>query len=491
MELWILPCFLISDATGVRVDSPMELWILPCFLIVLMQAGFALLETGLGRAKNAAHTMSMNFLAYSLGMTAFWAVGFALMCGGAASAHHSAGAWGNLSQIKGFEYIWGFRTSVGHWWGIVGGRGFFLASRGLNPAAHSAMLGAFLCMMLYMSVSATIPTGALIERWSVRSFAAFTLFNAAVTFPIFGCWMWGGGWLALLGKHLGLGNGAVDYAGSSVVHLLGGTLAFTGVWQLGPRIGKYDEEGLPRPIFGHDVPNVVLGTLLLAFGWFGFNTAGSFAAHDELAATAAVNTALASAAGALAAGLYMWKFYGKPDPSLMCNGMLGALVATCASCAYVDPWAAFLIGALAGVLAPWGVLYLERKGIDDPVGAISVHGLNGLWGMIALGLFANGQAGQGTHGVNTAVRGLFYGGGIKQLLAQLIASGVCIGWALAAGTVAFTILRAILGSNRVSVEVEIAGLDIPEMGASGYPEFITHVAPEQVPMAEIVAARRG
>ena len=156
---------------------------------------------------------------------------------------------------------------------------------------------------------------------------------AALIFPIYGCWIWGGGWLAQLGHHLHLGNGAVDYSGSSVVHLLGGTLALAGVIQIGPRIGKYDETGSPRPIFGHHVPMVLLGTLLLALAWFGFNTAHSFAASDGRAAQIAVNTALASAAGALAAGLYMWNMYGKPDPSLMCNGMLGRLVASCAACA--------------------------------------------------------------------------------------------------------------------------------------------------------------
>ena len=344
--------------------------------------------------------------------------------------------------------------------------------------------------MLYMSVAATIPSGALAERWRFKSFFIFTLITGAFIFPIFGCWMWGGGWLAGLGKYAHLGNGAVDYAGSSVVHLLGGTLAVAGVLRMGPRIGKYDEERNPRPIFGHHVPMVLLGTLLLAFAWFGFNTARSFAAQDGRAAIIAVNTALASAAGALAAGLYMWNVYGKPDPSLMCNGMLGALVASCASCAYVEPWAAFLIGAIAGVLAPFCVLFLERRGIDDPVGAISVHGLNGLWGMLALGLFANGTFGHGTHGVESPVTGLFYGGG-KQFLAQLIASGVCIAWALGIGYLVYAILRVAIGSNRVSNEVEIAGLDIAEMGAAGYPEFISRTAPEQVPASEIAAARRG
>ena len=248
------------------------LWILPCFMVVLMQAGFALLETGLCRAKNAAHTMSMNFLAYALGITAFWALGFALMCGGAGhiSQFHSVGAWGHLPTISGMSNIWGFRAA-GHWWGIVGGKGFFLSGH-LPDDQRNAMIAAFLCMTSYMSVAVTIPTGALVERWSIRSFALFTLLNGGLIFPIFGCWMWGGGWLAQLGHHLGLGSGAIDYGGSGVVHLLGGTLALVGVIQVGPRIGKYDESQRPRLIFGHHVPMVIQGTLMLGFCWFGFNT---------------------------------------------------------------------------------------------------------------------------------------------------------------------------------------------------------------------------
>ncbi|HET6248197.1 MAG TPA: hypothetical protein VFE47_10910 [Tepidisphaeraceae bacterium] len=468
-----------------------EFWIVPCFLILLMQAGFALMETGLCRAKNAAHTMSMNFMAYAISITAFWAVGFALMFGGVGSMAHSAGGWGNLHEhLPALREIWGFRAG-GHWWGIISGKGFFLASGGLNPAERNAMFGAFLCMMLYMSVAGTIPTGTLAERWNFKSFSIFTAITGAFIFPVFGCWMWGGGWLAQLGEYLHLGNGAIDYSGSSVVHLLGGTLALAGVLRIGPRIGKYDQDRNPRPIFGHNVPMLLLGTLLLAFAWFGFNTARSFAAGDGRATIVAVNTALASAAGALAAALYMWNAYGKPDPSLMCNGMLGGLVASCACCAYVDPWAAFLIGAIAGILAAAGVLFLERRGIDDPVGAIAVHGFNGLWGMIAVGLFANGSFGEGTNHVATPVTGLFYGGGVKQLFAQLIASGVCIAWAMAAGSLALFILRQALGANRVSVEIEIAGLDIAEMGASGYPEFVSHMAPEQVLPSDITTARRG
>lgn len=468
----------------------MELWIIPTFVIFLLHAGFALLETGLCRAKNSAHTMSMNFLAFPLATVAFFAVGFALMCGGAGSVRHSAGSWGNLGELTALQNLWTPFRVAGHPWGLAGGRGFFLAAPGLDPAAHDMMLAAFLCMLVYASAAATIPTGAMVERWSFRSFTFFTLLVSAVIFPLFGCWVWGGGWLAMMGKHLHLGNGAVDYAGSSVVHLVGGSIALAGVLQLGPRIGKYDAERNARPIFGHHVPMLILGTLILGFAWLGFNTARSFAARDGRAVLIAVNTCIAAAAGALAAALYMWNVYGKPDPSLMCNGMLGALVASCAPCAYVEPWAAFLIGLIAGVLAPFSVLLLERRGIDDPVGAVSVHGINGLWGMIALGLFANGTFGAGTNRVDSNVTGLFYGGG-RQFIAQLIASGVCIVWSFGLGWIGLALVKQLLGRNRVSIEVEIAGLDIAEMGAGGYPEFIDQTAPEQVPASEIAAARMG
>ncbi|HWE96035.1 MAG TPA: ammonium transporter [Tepidisphaeraceae bacterium] len=466
----------------------MQIWIVPCFLILLMQAGFALFETGMCRSKNSAHTMSMTLLAYALGVTAFWVCGYALMCGGAGSRHHAIGSWGNFADVPVLKTLFGVRVG-GHWWGLVGARGFFLTGGASGSAEHDLVLTGFLFMMLFMSVAATIPTGAMVERWRFKSFCLFTLLVGAVIFPLYGCWMWGGGWLAALGRNLGIGHGAIDYAGSSVVHLLGGTLALAGVLQLGPRVGKYDEVGNPRPIFGHNVPMTLLGTMLLAFAWFGFNTSQSFAAADGRAGAVAVNTAMSSVAGALAAAMFMVLVYGKPDPSVMCNGMLSALVASCASCAYVEPWAAFLIGAVAGVLAAMGVLFLERRGIDDPVGAISVHGIGGLWGMLALGLFANGTFGHGTHGVDGPVRGLFYGDA-KQLLAQLIAAAVCIVWAFGTGALVFRLIRLWLGSNRVPIEVEIAGLDIPEMGAPGYPEFTTHLAPEQVPLSQTLTQRR-
>jgi Amt family ammonium transporter len=233
---------------------------------------------------------------------------------------------------------------------------------------------------------------------------------------------------------------------------------------------------------------VIVGTFILAFGWFGFNAGSSLSGTTDRIGLIAVNTMLASGAAAVSACLFLWKIYGKPDPSMMCNGMLGGLVAITGSCAFVSPPAAFLIGAIAGIIVVWGVLFIERKGIDDPVGAISVHGIGGLWGILAVGLFANGTYGDGYNHVSGNVVGFFYGDhSLKQLIAQIIAATTCIGWNIIVGGIVFRLIGRWIGSNRVRPEVEVAGLDIPEMGAPGYPEFITHVSQEQITTSDIYA----
>jgi Amt family ammonium transporter len=345
-------------------------------------------------------------------------------------------------------------------------------------------------MAIFMSIAASIPGGANIERWKIKSFVVFSFVVGAVIYPVYACWIWGGGWLAQLGINAHLGHGAVDYSGSAVIQLTGGCLAMAAAIAIGPRIGKYTESGAPRPIFGHHVPMVILGTLIMAFGYFALNSGRSLAAGDGQGGIIGMNTVLASAAGALGAAFYMWGVYGKPDPSVMCNGLIGGLVASSAGCAFFTPFAAFFVGGVAGVLAAVGVLFLERRGIDDPVGAISVHGFNGAWGTIAVGLFANGSFGDGYNGVGGNVAGLFYGGGGGQLLCQLLAVVVCIAWSMGTGLLALMIIARLEGgSNRVTPEVEVAGLDIPEMGAPGYPEFISHVGPEQVPTSQIDGSR--
>jgi Amt family ammonium transporter len=461
-------------------------WTLVCgFLVMFMQAGFALVETGLCRAKNAAHTMSMNFLVYPLGMLGFFVCGYALMCGGpnkpGSAVVGGPGPLGGIAQLNE-----GFSINIaGKDFLLFGTKGFFLTGAAYDGAA----LVWFLFMMVFMDTTATIPTGALAERWNTKSFFIFSLCIGAFIYPIFGCWVWGGGWLAQLGMNFGLGHGYVDYAGSSVVHLQGGAIALITCLMLGPRIGKYDANGKPKPILGHNIPMVILGTFILAFGWFGFNAGSSLAGTDGRIGVTAVNTMLAGATGAIASTLYMWFRFGKPDPSMACNGMLAGLVAITAPCAFVTPWAACVIGSVAGVLVVLAVFFWEKIGVDDPVGAISVHGVNGLWGCLALGLFADGTYGAGWNGVGynsylgaagKGVTGLFYGDA-KQFLTQVIGVTSCIAWNLVIAGVTFFVIGKILGTNRVPAAVEIAGLDIPEMGAPGYPEYITPLAPENIP----------
>ncbi len=462
-------------------------WTLVCgFLVMFMQAGFALLETGLCRAKNAAHTMSMNFLVYSVCMLSFWAIGFALMCGGvngipAGAAHAPIGGPGGLGGVPTLNSM-AYIHIAGKPFGLFGTKGFFLG----GGSYDAAVVVWFLFMMVFMDTAATIPTGALAERWKFSSFFLFSVLVGTVIYPIYGCWVWGGGWLAQMGQNFGLGHGAVDYAGSSVVHMQGGVMALVCAWLIGPRIGKYDAAGKPRPILGHHIPMVILGTFILAFGWFGFNAGSAFAGTSNRIGVVAVNTMLAGGAGAVTSALYLWFRFGKPDPSMMCNGMLAGLVSITAPCAFVAPWAAVLIGAIAGLISDWSVFFWERKGIDDPVGAISVHGVGGLWGILAVGLFADGTytgASGMWNGVAGGVKGLFYGDS-RQFIAQLIAAATCFIWNFVVAGLCFKAIGMLLGGNRVPPEVEVAGLDIPQMGAPGYPEFITPLAPEMISQSQ-------
>ena len=249
-----------------------------------------------------------------------------------------------------------------------------------------------------MDTTATIPTGAMAERWKWKAFVGWGLFCGALYYPIFGGWTWGGGWLAKLGNSLDLGFGYVDFAGSGVVHAMGGIAGLAGALVLGARIGKYGPDGKPRTLAGHSIPMAMLGTFILLFGWFGFNAASTLAATDLRFTVVAVNTAIAAAFGATIAMFYcMWRM-GKPDPGMMANGMLAGLVAITAPCAFVQPWAAAAIGSIAAVLVVESVFFFERKGIDDPVGAISVHGVCGIWGVLTIGIFADGRYGAGWNG---------------------------------------------------------------------------------------------
>ena len=465
------------------------------FLVMFMQAGFALVETGLIRAKNAAHTMSMNFMVYGLGMLGFFVCGFAFMCGGLNGTAIGGPASLGGTPTLGSMLTVGSAVNGDHGWGLLGTTGFFLTGNGYDAAA----VVLFLFMMVFMDTTATIVTGACAERWSFKSFFIFSIFVGAIIYPIFGCWVWGGGWLAQLGYRMGLGHGAVDYAGSGVVHLQGGALALITAYLIGPRLGKYNKQGkIISPILPHHIPMVQLGTFILAFGWFGFNAGSSLAAADGSIGIVAANTMIAGMSATISGVIYMWTVHGKPDPSMMCNSMLAGLVAITSPCAFVTPMGAFIIGIVAGVLVVWSVFFFDKRGIDDPVGAISVHGTNGLWGLIAVGLFSDGSYGQGWNGVGATeylgvagrgVTGLFYGDS-KQLIAQLVECGVGAAWNVVMGGVIFWAIGKVLGSNRVPAEVELAGLDVPEMGLPGYPDFIKATAVEEI-ASETVAAVTG
>ena len=452
----------LADGVGHNRVAINFMWTLVTgFLVMFMQAGFALVETGLCRAKNSGHTMAMNFMIYPMGMLGFYLCGFAFMFGG-------FGAIGTMGGYAGLNHELTV-TLFGHPFGLLGWKGFLLQGAGYDTAAFAL----FLFQMVFMDTTATIPTGAAAERWK---FSAFMLYGCAIgtiMYPLFGNWVWGGGWLSQLGTNFGLGHGHCDFAGSSVVHMQGGVIAFIFAWLIGPRHGKYDSSGkLVNPIVPHSIPMVMLGTFILAFGWFGFNPGSTLAGTDLRIATIAVNTMLAGSTAALAATLYMWWFKTKkPDPAMMCNGMLAGLVAITAPCAFVSAGGAAIIGIVAGLLVVEAVFFFDKIRIDDSVGAISVHGVNGAWGCLSIGLFADGTYGDGFNGVAGNVTGLFYGGGMSQFWAELIGVTTCFVTLSLLSIFVYFVIEKMVG-NRVSKEVEIQGLDLPEMGAPGYAGMI-------------------
>jgi Amt family ammonium transporter len=422
-------------------------------LVLFMQAGFAMVETGFTRMKNAAHVVMTNFVVFAIGMVGFWAVGFALMFGGL----QGVAALGGTAPLDGL-------FKIGDW-GLFGTKGFFLS----GSAYDVGVFALFFFQLVFMDTAATIPTGAMAERWKFSAFCIYALFISALLYPIYGNWMWGGGWLASLGTNLGLGHGAVDFAGSGVVHAVGGLTALAGAAVLGARIGKFGPDGQPRAIPGHNIPMAILGTFILIFGWFGFNAGSTLAGGDLRISVIVVNTMLAGSVASVVAMLIMWARFGKPDPSMTANGMLAGLVAITAPCAFVPSWAAAVIGAIAGYLVVAAVLFIERRlKIDDPVGAIAVHGACGLWGVLAVGIFADGTYGAGWNGVEGGVKGLLYGDA-GQLAAQAIDVAVLLGFVLPVAYLFFKLQDKIMGI-RSSEADELAGLDLPEMGALGYPE---------------------
>jgi Amt family ammonium transporter len=426
------------------------------YLVMFMQAGFALVETGLCRAKNAGHTMAMNFMIYGLGMIGYWVCGFAFQFGGVGLV--GAPNLGGLSAL-------GKELAIpigGTNWGIIGYKGFFL-NDGTYDVGVAVM---FLFQMVFMDTTATIPTGAMAERWKWSAFCVYGLFVSTLVYPVFGNWAWGGGWLSQLGA-AGLGKGYIDFAGSGVVHAVGGWCALAGAIVLGARLGKYNRDGSANTIPGHNMVLALLGCFILAFGWFGFNpgsTLGASGNGDLRIGIIAVNTMLAGAWGSVTAMIYTWVSGAKkPDIGMMGNGLLAGLVAITAPSGYVSPLFACIIGAIAGVNVVFfsGIIEKVWK-VDDPVGAIAVHGFNGAWGQLSVGLFADGLANFG----GLQVRGLFFGDP-GQLVAQIIGMVVCFVYVFGISWVFFTAYKRLFGL-RVSPATELRGLDIPEMGSLGY-----------------------
>ncbi|MFH1156148.1 MAG: ammonium transporter [Pseudomonadota bacterium] len=384
-------------------------------LVFFMQAGFALVETGFTRAKNSINIMMKNLMDFAFGSLAYWAVGFGLMFG---------------------------VTSTG----FFGTSGFFLSD--FTPDGDPWVLAFWMFQVVFAATSATIVSGAMAERTKFSAYLIYSVAISAVIYPVFGSWAWGslfhgGGWLE--------GLGFIDFAGSTVVHSVGGWAALAGAIVLGPRLGKYTKDGGIRPILGHNIPLAALGVFILWLGWFGFNP-GSTTTADKSIAMIFVNTNLAAAAGCVVAMIVSWLKLGKPEIGMSLNGALAGLVGITAGCANVSPTSSIIIGAIAGVLVVFSVLFFDKIKIDDPVGAVSVHGVCGAWGTLAAALFNIG-------GCTT-----------KLILVQLTGIGCAFVWTFTLCFILFKILKATMGL-RVTPEEEMEGLDFSEHGGNAYPDF--------------------
>lgn len=428
---------LAADATGAETllaDSGSALdyvWILvAAFLVFLMQGGFAMLEAGFCRAKNAVNLMMKNLMDFSIGSVAYFAFGFALMFG--------------VSQS-----------------GIFGTTGWFMLGEDYDVGRYLL----FMFEVVFAATAATIVSGAVAERLKIKAYFIYSILVCSIIYPIYGHWVWGGGWLS----SLPLGAGHLDFAGSGVVHMVGGFVGLAGAIVLGPRIGKFAKDGTARAIPGHSMTLAALGCFLLWFGWFGFNPGSTLSAHELRISVIAVNTNMAAAVGACSALVAIWLKTKKLDVGMAINGAIAGLVAITAPCAWVEGWAAAIIGLIAGIIVVFGVDLFDRLGIDDPVGAVSVHGLNGAWGLLSVGLFADGTYGNYTTDL-PHITGLFYGGGWEQLAAQVIGMVVCAVWAFGIGFAVFKIMDKIFGI-RVPPQQEIEGLDLEEHGGRAYPNF--------------------
>lgn len=422
----------ITEAAKQNKIHADTIWVLiTAFLVFWMQAGFALIEAGLNPAKHSVNILMKNLLDYCIGSIAFWAFGFAIMFG-----------TGN---------------------DLFGQVGFFLRET-LGESTFASLSwtsvpleAKFFFQLVFAATAATIVSGALAGRPKFVSYLIYSFVISFIIYPISGHWIWGGGWLAK--------RGMWDFAGSTVVHSVGGWIGLVGAFLLGPRTGKYNKDGTPNAIPGHNFGYTMLGTFSLWLGWFGFNPGSTMAIQKEVAHIVST-TNIAAAAGAISAMFTVWALFGKPDGSMTCNGVLAGLVAITAPCAYVSNSSALIIGLLAGILVVLSVIFIERVlKVDDPVGAVSVHATCGVFGTIALGLFAEDKFMPGTTG-----NGLFYGGGLNLLGAQITGVVAVFLWCMLCGFVLFGLLKS-FGILRVSRDEELKGLDIGEHGMEGYAGF--------------------
>lgn len=414
---------LFADSAAALYEDAFDMiWLILCAVLVFfMQAGFAMVETGLTRAKNAGNIIMKNLMDFSVGAIIFMAVGWALMYG------------------KSFS-------------GVIGTDQFFIA--GADPATFRD----WMFQVVFAATAATIVSGAMAERTRFSSYLLYTVFITGIVYPVGGHWIWNGdGWLAALGFH--------DFAGSTVVHSAGAWAALAGAIVIGPRSGKYIRNGSSeitvQAIPGHNLPLASLGVFILWFGWYGFNCGSTLSGTDSSIALIAVNTTLGASAGAISSMFAVWMKTGKPEPSMTLNGALAGLVGITAGCAVITPMGAVVTGLVAGVLVIVSVDILDRKfHVDDPVGAVSVHGVCGVWGTLAVGLFAD----------TAEISGIWAGGGIGQLIVQALGAAVILGWAFTASLVMFVLLKKFAGL-RVTESDELKGLDITEHGSESYYGF--------------------
>lgn len=414
------------------------------FLVFFMNLGFACVESGMCRHKNAVNILSKNFIVFAVTTIGFWVLGWGLMFGNGTPYYGVEGLMllkgADNSPATAAEYS-GVYSAIS-WTGVPLGAKFFF-------------------QLVFAGTAATIVSGAVAERIKYLSFITFSGIMAIAIYPICGHWIWGGGWLSA--------RGFVDFAGSTVVHSVGGWAALTGVYILGPRLGKYSANGKVNAIPGHNMTAATIGCLILWFGWFGFNPGSTMGVDAVAISEIALTTNTAAAAGALVATAVAWLMLGKPDLGMTLNGCLAGLVAITAPCAFVTVEASALIGALAGALVVFGVLFFDKIRADDPVGATSVHLLNGVFGTLCVGLFATPE--RLIRSGNTEQKaGLFYGGGSEQFIDQLIGVLACGAYVVIVSAIAWTVIKVVMGL-RVSAEEEHDGLDIGEHGHQAYAGF--------------------